>query len=188
MDKHEKELIILERIVKEQKQAAKIGMVIGIPVALLFGCAAIPSLFSGCETALAVLCSFLFVCVIITFLVFNYRMIEKDIPKMRAALGAATDEEFEEILENCQRITNTIFINNRHLINFDNSTVIELSDIKNCKTFTAHGDDSTDYCITIKCRNGNKDTLSFSRESARDIAYKMISTAADFAEGQKYID
>ena len=187
MDKHAKELIILERIVKDQKSSAKLGLVIGIPLTLLSVLCFIPSLISDSDFIVALLFCVPLPALIIGLLFVNYYRIDNKIAKMRTALGVGTDEEFEGILEDCQRITDHVFISSRYLINFNTHTVTQLSDIRSCKRYKVTTDSCTTYGITIKAK-GKKDNISFTREKARDEAYKIITTVADFAEDQKYIN
>lgn len=187
MDKHANELIILERMVKERKASAKLGMVIGIPLTLVFVIGSVPSFFADDNFIPALLCGILLPGAIIGFLVFNYYRVESKITKMRTELGVGTDEEFESILKGCQKISDHVFIDNRYLIDFDGYTIIQLSDIRSCKCYTINNENSTNYGIKV-ITNDKQDNIIFSGEGSRDEAYKIITTVADFAEGQKYID
>ena len=59
MDKHANELIILERMVKERMASAKLGMVIGIPLTLVFAIGSVPSFFADDNLIPALLLSIL---------------------------------------------------------------------------------------------------------------------------------
>jgi len=125
--------------------------------------------------------------------------------KMKSALGISTDDELEEYLRKCQcinenavkskynrtfYINNLIFLSQEHIIDFTSCSIIPLKDIKAVKPFQKHMFDESDgilYGMKIKTVNRKKHRIFFDTEDDRNSVQKRISTAAEFAEGQKYI-
>ena len=182
MDKHARELIIFERIVGEKKVQAKYVMIFGIPLTLILGGVFIPYLTGFEYSRLTIVLYLLVLGLIIAGIIMNYVRINTKIKTMIQAVGANSDEEMEDILEDCLRIKNSIFINNKYLINFDSFIVTQLCDIKSVKKYTCNGESSSSYGLKIKVKKGRNDDIMFDFERDCDEMQKVITTASGFAE------
>ena len=188
MNKHERELVVLERIVNNKRKNEKTGLYIGIPMFLAAGSMLIYIAYTMTGSLLACLAAAALTIAIIALLVRDYLTIEKKIDAMYPPLGISTDEEMEAILESSRRITNTVFMSDRYLINFDEMRVIQLCDIKKVKPVDVKNDDYTSYMLKLIMNNGKNMQIAFSGKNTRNDAVKLLSTYAGLVDGQKYIN
>ena len=189
MKRHYKELIILERIMEEKKDKSNPLLYVGLPVSIFIELILIFMwVGSFSYLLLFLMIGFPVTGGIIGFLNERNRTTDSKITEMQKAMGLSSDAEMEEVLEDSQRITNTIFMSDRYIMNFDTFKVIPLCNIANITPCEVSGEYANKYGIRVKLENGQKDEMYFISQHLRDENIKIISTAADFAEGKKYID
>ena len=193
MDKHPKELIILERLQKEANTANKTMYIIAAVFSILTGII-LTYIFYQC-TMSVIVSAIPFAVSLPAFCYFLIKSKKENfkISDMYPELGITTDEQMEELLESSHRLTNYIFVSDKYIMDFstiklsDQFKVFKLSDIKSLKPKKVN-DEKIEYLIDLKTNDGKKGSFRFGTEQARDKALKLLSTYAEIAENQKFID
>ena len=113
-----------------------------------------------------------------------YRNVDKNAKLLQDELGIQSDEEFNILLENSDRLATYVFLTKTHLIVFNKFMSFELDKIGVLEK-TCHSDDeSTTYCIAVSVGNGIKE-ISFPNEKKRNAAFNAVNTAIGNGVGDK---
>ncbi len=122
--------------------------------------------------------------IFIYFIFIAYRNIDKNAKLLQDALNIQSDAEFNELLEQSERLAEYVFLSKTHLISVNKFLSFELKKIGYLEK-TCHSDeDSTTYCIAVSDGNGIKE-IDFPNEKKRNAAFNTINTALGNGVGDK---
>ena len=113
-----------------------------------------------------------------------YRNVDKKAKLLQDALNIQSDAEFNELLEQSERLADYVFLSKTHLIAVNMFMSFELDKIGVLEKTCHSSDESTTYCIAVSVGNGITE-INFPNEKKRNAAFNTISTAMGNGVGDK---
>ena len=188
MEKHARNLYILERLVSEKKQTDRMFRLFGSSAVMIFGGCFAYSFGSGSDYKFLTPLGLIGAAAAAVLIYVKFSQSDKLIEKMKETVGAIDDEAMEDILEASRRITNNVFMSDRFIMDFESWKAVHVSDIALVKPYTSSGESGTVYGVQLKLSSGGSHYITFPGPASRDDGYKLLSTDIGLLQSQKYID
>lgn len=185
MDKHTKELAILEKLERSSYDHSIAYCSYRAIKTMFYGtfCSWFLNVISE-SLAAAICCEAVFAVIAVILLKQDFQA-NRTLKDMYPQLCVSDDEQMEELLQSSHMVNENIFISSKYYMNFESFIVFKLSDIKKIKKCDVSEDT---YEIRIKPVSGRTEKVSFVSPNERNAVYKDLITCIGILDDQKDSD